>query len=308
MLPADFELPKHYQPQFTSNMERLLRIGGSVLEPFCGFGTYHGESAEVVKQFGKGGARVGNEDRYGDTPIRTTPRDQRWVGPTTIDTGDLFDKEDDLRQLVDPSSQILAGFRDDLGEALDEEVIVPAFFGNAMTGKNGLTAKAWPGDANSDIAVTVGSANGATAVGMNVAKLRAVRKLLKKGGFKFGSEPVYCGITALAEEQLTADEDYKSRLYGEPVLDSGKLKNFLGFTFVEYEMFPLGAGATADVRYLPVWVKSGMHVGTWMDVVTRLGPDTAKKFNIRAYVAQMKGCTRTQEAKVKRIACADTEH
>lgn len=304
MLSPDYEIPKRYQPMFTQAVESLLRKGGSLLESTCIPGTYKGESAEVVKQYGKAGARVGSEDRYGDTPINTTPRDARWVYPTTVDAGDLFDREDQVRMLIDETSPIVQGFVSDMGEALDESIIVPAFFGDAKTGKNGGTTTVFPATAN-DVGIQVGSPVGAPVdTGMNVAKLLKARQMLRKNKNKLGREPFYCGLTSLAEAELFSDPMYGNRDWGEPILDNGHLKDYLGFTFVPMEEWPWAA----NVRSVPAWARSGMHLGTWNAVATKLGEDSTKKFNIRAYVWMIKGCTRTQEGKVIRIKLKDTEH
>ena len=139
---------------------------------------------------------------------------------------------------------------------------------------------------------------------MNVKKLLAVRKLFRKAKFKIGSEPMYMGLTALAESELLADPLYGNRDYGEPILDSGKLKSYLGFEFVPFENWQLAG----DVRSIPAWAKSGMHLGTWLDVMVKMGPASGKKFNIQAYIAQIKGATRSQLGKVMRVNLKDTEH
>ena len=103
-MAAEDDIPKHYQPLFTKNVETLVQKSGSLLMPYVDIGNYSGESAEIVKQFGPTKARRGDNSRYGDTPIMSTSRDQRWVFPENVDWGDLFDRNDLMKMLIDPSS------------------------------------------------------------------------------------------------------------------------------------------------------------------------------------------------------------
>lgn len=303
MSTQEIEIPKHYQPQFTTIQELLLQKMGSTFRPYCMPGSYKGESGEVVKQFGATKARVGNEDRNGDTPIMTTPRDQRWVYPTHVDIGDLFDKQDQIRQLIDPTSSINQAFNAAMGRAIDDDIIIPAFFGDAKTGKNGSVTTVFPNDGSQDVAQTIGSDNGATNVGLNSAKIIRGRKLLRRFKVKLEQEQVYVGISSAQEEDLLNDAKYTDRDFGEPVLEQGRLKRWLGCEFVIDDGLPWAA----NVRSCPMWVKSGMHFGTWEELNTKIGPDPGKKFNVRVYMSQNFGCTRTQEKKVIRILCKDTD-
>ncbi len=300
MSTQEVEIPKHYQPQFTQIQEHLLQKQGSLLMSTVDVGDYQGESGEVVKQFGATKARVGNEDRNGDTPIMTTPRDQRWVYPETVDWGDLLNKPDQLRMLIDPTSSLNQGANMAMGRSIDEDIIIPAFFSAAKTGKNGSTTTNYPANAN-DIAITVGN-GGAGNVGMNVEKLIEARRLARRFYWPLDREPMYCGLSSLQESDLLNSVKFANRDYGEPVLDQGRLKSYMGFQFVVLEEYPWAA----NVRSLPVWMKSGMHLGRWDGLSTNIAKDPGKKFNVRIYMSQMYGATRTQEKKVLRIQCADT--
>lgn len=296
-MDQETEIPKWYQPALTKNIEPLLRKGASLLRGTFMEGTYKGQSAEVVKQYGKAAARVGNEDRNGDTPIMTTPRDSRWAYPTVIDIGDLFEKLDELKMIVeDPTNPVTTGFAGSMGEALDD-LMIGSLYGIAKTGVNGATNTAY--DTSRDVAETVGSMDEATNTGMNVEKLLTARANLKKNYVHFGREPIYVGLSAQEEKDLFRDPLYTNSQYGQVVLDSGNMKNYLGFTFVELEEWPTNVGGT--IRYNPVWAKSGMHLGVWENLRVEIGKDPGKKFNIRVYMQQYFGPTRLQEKKVLRI-------
>lgn len=298
MLQADVEIPKHYQPQFTKNQELLLMRQGSALMPYVDTGDYKGESGEVVKQYGAAKARIGNEDRNGDTPNFNISRDSRWVYPMVADWGTTFDKIDELKTLVDPTSPVNQSANLAMGNSIDVDIILPAFFGAAQTGKGGATAVNYPASAN-DIGIDIGGAG----TGLNVAKLIEARRLARKKRWQIGREPIFVGVTSQSESDLFNDQKYIDRDYGEPVLDGeGRLKQFMGFNFVPMEEWPWAS----NVRSLPVWTKSGIHLGRWNSLSVDLGKNPGKKFTPTLYMFQMYGATRTQEDKVLRIKCADT--
>lgn len=289
------EIPKWYQPKFTTIQEDLLQKEGSYLMPCVAHGSYRGESGEVVKQWGQTTARRGNEDRNGDTPVMTTPVDQRWVYPETIDWGDMISKADDLRMLVDRQSGLVKAANMAMGRQIDG-VIIDAFFGASKTGKNGTTTTNFP--AGQEVA----SSFGGSTVGLTVEKVIESRRILR-ANYAFGRERAFFGITSKQESDLLNSTKFINRDYGEPQLDSGngRLKNWLGYEWVILEEFPI----TGTVRECPVWLESGIHLGMWDALSTNIGPDPGKKFNVRVYMSQMMGATRTQEKKVVRVKCSE---
>lgn len=300
------EIPKFYQPKFTSDMELLAQKMEALLRPFVSEKPYQGESGEVVKQFGATKARYGDEDRNGDTPVMTLPRDQRWVYPATADAGDLFSRTDLLRMLVDPTMEVKKAMMAAMNRSIDADVIIPAFFGPAKTGKNGATTTNYPSDGSLDVAITVGSADNATNTGLNTAKLIAARKLFRKNYVDIAAEPITVAISSTQEEDLLNDIKATKSNYngGDPVLKEGIISRWLGFNFVVLEELPFDP-ANPTYRWNPAWVKSGMHLGVWNNLNAYYAQDPTKKFNYRVYLEQMFGATRTQEKKVVRIINLD---
>ena len=49
------------------------------------------------------------------------------------------------------------------------------------------------------------------------------------------------------------------------MLVDGKLKSFLGITFIHCELLETEADDTNEVN-IPVWAKSGMYLGMWQDI------------------------------------------
>jgi hypothetical protein len=153
------------------------------------------------------------------------------------------------------------------------------------------------------IANDVGGVAG-TPTGLNVAKVRAARKL-------FGS----CSTTPTSGvHDRTADD--KDQLLQEALfinvdfgakgneLQNGKLRSLMGFEFVEmesenplfwnYGLLDAGGG----VRKTPFWKESGMARYAWWDTKTSLDPLPTKHGSIQVYASICVGCTRTDSGKV----------
>lgn len=297
MSTQEIEVPKHFNPRFAANVEHLLQKEGSRLMPYVTVQDASGEGMELIKQFGATKARV-NNDRQGDTPIMSTPRDSRWAYADNVEWGDLLERQDQVKMMIDPASPLTQGAVMAMGRSIDEDIIIPAIDGDAKTGKNGGTTTAY--DTGNDIGIQVGGSS--TDVGLNVSKVIAARELLVRNyAWNPQRDPAYIGITSYEETDLLEDSRYNNRDYGQPVLDNGKLKSFAGFEFVTLEEFR----KASTTRYCPFWVKSGLVLARWAGMFSRTGEDPTKKFNKRIYLAQMYGASRTQEKKVGRILCKE---
>jgi hypothetical protein len=199
---AAVEIPKHYVPTFGRNVMWTPQQNKSRLRPYVTTDTAVGEGVAPWDIWGETEAEEAT-GRYDDTPIMEVERDRPWVFPKGYHWGTLIDQLDKLKQVLDPTSPMIQAARKALDRKLDRAIIMPAFFGPRWTGKDIATATS-AGPVNFDttkyqVANTVGSAGGATPVGMNVAKLKAARKILLANEAVEGEnadEPVYVAITA----------------------------------------------------------------------------------------------------------------
>lgn len=294
-------IPEHYVEQFRGNVQHKLRTGGSLLRMWVTEPAepYKGEQAEAVKQFGKSKARVGQQQRYEDTPINPVPRDKRVVYPNEVDWGEMPDKQDLIRELSDPTSALTESGVMSMGEALDEDIIIPSYFGVAKSGKGGAISNVF--DSNMVVANDVG---GASATGLNVAKLKRARKLLRAKKVKLERETIVCPITSTQEEELLNETEFISGDFRKSLIldEDGRLKKFIGINFVVIEELP----KTGNDREIPFYVKSGIYLGRWNELEVNVGPDPGKKFQTRIYMHQAFGAVRTEEGKVAKILCTES--
>lgn len=290
------DLVNLYGRQYATNVALLLQQKGGKFMRAVDTGSYKGDQASPVDQLGAVEATEVTT-RFADMPRTDVPTARRWVFPTDYDVNQLIDMFDKLRLLSDPQSKYVMNAHMAMARKQDLEII-KAFTGTAKTGVNGGTNTVFTAANEVDVAT------GGTNSRLNVAKIRAVKELMEANYIDFEMEQAFIGITAkdhsalLNEIQITS-RDFKN---GEaPVLMSGKVMEFLGFQFIQSELIETQLAGTNEVT-LPVWVKSGMHLGIWNDITT----DVSMRKDLRgmpwqAYVYGTFGATRLEENKVYAI-------
>lgn len=290
-------IPNHYAQQYATNVQLLLQQQGSKLRGLVSSGSYIGEQASPVDQIDavEMQAVTGRFEAMGRVDADV---DRRWVLPFDFHLPQLIDSFDKLRLLTDPTSAYVKNAVNAAGRKMDD-VIIDAFFGTAKTGKTGSTSTTFP--AGQQVAVNHG-ASGNT--GLTVAKLREARKLLKAAQVDMESDPITVVVTAKQEDNLLAEAQVISLDFNDrPVLVDGRLTRYLGMTIVHCERLDVDG---SSYRRIPVYAKSGMHLGLWNDITT----DVSQRKDLaglpwQSYVYMTVGATRLEEEKVVEIKCAE---
>ena len=288
-------IPNHYVQQYSSNQALLLQQKGSKLRDKVTIGSYIGEQASPVDQFGA----VEMQEvagRFNAMPRVDVDAKRRWVLPTDYHLPQLIDSFDKLRLLTDPLSIYVMNSVLAAGRQMDK-LIINAFTGSAKTGKTGSDSTIFT--AGNEVDVAVGGASSK----LNVAKIKAVKELMMANFVDFEMEEAYIGITAADHASLLNEIQIISSDFngGAPVLQQGKIVSFLGFNFVHTELIETELAGTNEVT-LPVWVKSGMHLGIWGDMknsVSQRNDLTGEPWQI--YTTLTAGATRLEEDKVYAI-------
>ena len=301
MAANNSQIPLFYVEQFSSNIQLKLQQEGSVLRSCVMSGSHIGSQASPVDQFG---AVVANKvtSRYAPMGRIDAPTDRRWVFPTDYDLPQLLDSFDKLRLLIDPMSSYVTNAVYALGRAMDVEIL-SGLTGTNFTGNNGATSTSLP--STQVVGVNTGST---TKTGVNVAKLRAARKiLLANYAWDFNKVPeIYCAVNAAQHDSLLAEVQVISSDFngGMPVLKEGMVQRFLGITFVHTELLTTGTDDQSNVNstIVPMWLKDGAYLGLWADITT----DIAQRKDLQglpfqAYAYGTFGGTRLEEKKVVQI-------
>lgn len=288
-----FEVTTAFVQQYTTNVELLLQQRGSKLRNYVNSNSYTGKLAKAVEQVGAVTAQL-RTSRHGDTPLISTPHDARWVGPKDYEWADLIDDQDKLRMLIDPQSPYARNGAYALGRKIDD-IIIEAALGASLTGENGTTSTAFD-TTNQQIA--------AGAAGLTVAKLREAKKILMANEVDMDMDPCFIIVTAQQLDDLLGTTEVTSSDFNTiRALVQGELDTFLGFKFVHCER--LGVDGSSNRRVI-AYAKSGLHLGLWNDITTRISERGDKSYSTQVYVKGTFGATRVEEKKVVEILCTES--
>lgn len=301
---ATYSVPEHHVKMYTANVRAALTKQGGLLSGFVSQGSYSGEKSQVVNFLGPI-EFVERDTPYADTKLTELEHTQRWITATEYDAAVLIDRLDTLKMIYDPTSPYVEEMRKGAARKMDE-IVMSKFYATAKTGKDGTTNTSFPAR---DII-----AHGGTR--MSVAKLRAVRKLLKKRHVDLRMTMPYIAVTSEQTDDLLGEVAVGSSDYNavKPLVD-GEVSRFMGFTFVPYEDngvstngkgIPTEAVAgPATIRNCPVWVPEGHHFGMWDGLTIQINPRPDKNNIKQAHASFTAGATRLEEGKVMQLQCVE---
>lgn len=291
---AAYSVPEHHVSMYTGNVQAALNKRGGVLTPLVSRGAYRGEKVALVNFIGPV-EFIERNTPYGDTKLVELEHTQRWITGKEYDCAVLIDRLDTLKMIYDPTSPYVERFREAAARK-EDQIIMDKFFATAKSGKDASTDVAFP---SGDIVV-----NGGT--GLTVAKLRSLRKLIKKRHVDLRSVKPYIAVTAEEVDDLLGETSVNSFDYNSvKTLVDGEVSMFMGFVFVPFESYQ-GMGipeytSGTVIRQCPVWVPDGMHFGTW-DGLTILINNRPDKNNIKQIHGTFTaGATRLEEGKVFQV-------
>jgi len=296
-----YSVPEHHVKMYTANVQAALVKKGGLLTGYVSRASYRGEKAQVVNFIGPV-EFIERDTPYSDTKLTQLEHTQRWITGREYDCAVLVDRLDLLKMIYDPTSPYVERFREAAARKQDE-LIMASFFATAKTGKDGTTSTTFKA-ANQVV-------HGGT--GLTVAKLRSVRKLIKKRHVDLRMSKPLFAVSAEEVDDLLGEVAVGSSDYNavKPLVD-GEVSEFMGFKFIPYEDNGTGDGKSIPqytsgtlIRQCPVWVPDGMHYGTWDSLVITINnrPD---KNNIKQIHGTMtEAATRLDEDKVFQVECKE---
>lgn len=283
--------------QYKSNVYHLTQQKGSKLRRAVRVETVNGKSA-FYEQLGSTSARK-RTSRHSDTPRMDTPHARRRVTLDDYDWADMVDGEDQVRMLINPTSQYAEAAAMAMGRAMDE-AIVSAATGTAYTGVDGSTSTVY------DTSMTVGVQEvwpGVTAAdaGLNVAKiLEAASKLgqneVDPDEEKFMFVPQRQISGSLLKDEKISSHDFNAI---KPLVD-GKVSYFGGFTIIPCNRTTTDANGDDQVIYM---AKGGILLGLGKDITTKIDERADKNYATQVFCCMTIGATRMEEVRVGQILC-----
>lgn len=274
--------------QFADN---FLQVAQQKLSRFETLVKVESDIVGVSKSVNRLGQRTAQRRlvRHSDTPLNDQPHSTRFVDLFDWEDGDMIDDQDKVRMLVDPKSDYVQAMVQGLNRAKDD-VIIAAALGNARA-------------TSGNVALIAGQkiANGGT--GMTKAKIIQTKQLFRQNeADEYTGEELYMAYGSkqlndvLSDTTLTNQDFVQLRLLQEGNINT----KWAGFTWIPTERLPIAGG----IRSCFAWAKSGITFGQGENIMTRVGEDPGKGFNVRVYAKMTIGAVRTEEEKIVQVDCA----
>lgn len=225
-----------------------------------------------------------------------------WVRPRPYDKTtwvDQFDKVN-LGKLGDPSSAIMK--QHSVAASRQKDLILfAALGGTRYVGAQGTTAQALP--AGQQIAVTYGS--GGANSGLQLAKLTQSSYILDSNDVD--EDGRYFGYAAKELNNLLTNVDQvNNTLYNDvKALRSGRIQDFMGFTFKRSQLTPFASGSTT-IRNCFAWQKDFLAMGMGEDVMSRLDLLPMQSYATQIYTCLLMDASRVQDEGVVLVPCDES--
>ena len=277
-----------FSQQFSSNVYLLAQQKGSKLRGAVREESVTGEKA-FFDQIGSTAA-IAKTTRHGDTPLVETPHSRRMVTMTTYEWADLIDDSDKVKMLIDPTSTYARAAAYAMGRAQDD-VIIAAATGAALTGKSGATSTALPAGQK----IAEGSAN------MTLAKLLEAKTTMDENDVDPENRHIVIspeGMSALLNTTEIKSSDFNT----VKALAQGSISSFLGFEFhTSTRLTKVG-----DIRTCFAFQNDAILMAVGKDVTSRIDERSDKSYSTQVYYCQSIGATRMEEDKVVQIDIDET--
>lgn len=281
---------------YESNLRFAVQQNESMLSDKVMFGTVEGEKKRFTF-IGKA-AMEERVEMLGKTVIQDMEFWNRWIGRRIFDFGFMIDRFDDVeRSLTDPTSAIVqAGVK--AAKRQKDLVILQALGGIAYTGKEATTPVAFPSKQIIDVQLGGGGSNAP----MNMAKLRELKA--RRDESEIADDVWYIAVSPRQIQSLLADPTVTSSDYNSlRALESGTIKGYMGFEFVNINMLPIAN----SVRSCWCWAKSAMQLGISKEIfVNGPTPDSNRHFNLVGEVTLALDAVRLFDDGVFQVPCAET--
>lgn len=225
-------------------------------------------------------------NRHGDTQLRDTPHDRRWVDINVYDDADLIDDPDKVRMLTDPTNPYSVAMARGAGREIDV-ITVAGALGITRTGVDGSSASNSP-----TTVLTEASVHGSGGE-VTLPDLTDMKRLFDS---REQPEMRHWAVTAQQVEDLMNIDQVRSSDYNVVrVLASGSLNSYMGFDWVRVEapILPLNAAATR--RRTVVWATEAVWLAFGADVTGSIDRRPDKNNSTQVFYSMDLGAARLDD-------------
>jgi len=268
-----------------------------------------GEAHAASDLLGTGEYVIG-EDRTRRNTENPLQRSRRWlVRPQEIKSGQYIDEEDKFDMAMDPTSDLLRAHTVMVERGVADTILgIRPSGGTFEVTESGVLGRAVSGkrkETTSDLPAA--QYEPAASTGLTQAKLRAVKKKLRKAEFGMETDdPFYAAITPEQEDDLLAivvATGASLNAFSIEQLRSGKPTSLMGFEWIMTNRLPVDSSGN---RLIPVWAKSNIVLGVWKDVYGKMWNDGSAEEAPVIKVGARVDCVRVQDEGVRVIRCVES--
>jgi Phage capsid protein len=300
-MPNPFEI-ETLSVQYTTRIELLLQQEISRLRGMVDTGTHVGKMASPIQQiapleFTQPGAR------YSDIEFQLSQYVRRWVSPQDRHLPVPIDTFDMLKTIVNPTSSISDAVKA-AAERFYDDVIIAAAFATAQTGvdPSSLQSETWP----ATTFLVSDTFDSASSSGMTYSKIIEGRRILEHYQNDLDRQSVTLVVGSQQNSDMLKQMEVIDKNYNDgSVVEEGRVRYILGCRIISSER--LATSSSNTLRNTIMFVRSGMYLGLWKDLVIDV---TQRKDKVgypwQIYGMLSAGATRTQLGKIVQINCADT--
>lgn len=234
--------------------------------------------------------------RHGDTPLDDITHNRRRITMTGYNHNLMFDNQDKLRMLIDPTSAYAAAQAKLLGRKVDL-LLISAASGTAYTGKTGATSVSFA-SAN-QIAVDYVESGAATTSNLTIGKLRRAAYLLDAA--EVDGKRYLIGSASQKQALLRSTEVTSGDYNVVKALVNGEINTYMGFEFVWTQL--LTVNSSTNVRTCLAYVPKAIRLNFGEEMKLRIDERKDKNYSIQVYSELTAGATRMWEEGVVEIAC-----
>ena len=281
------QIEKTYTEKYGNTITLLSQQTKSKLESCVTVqGGLKGKAAVAADQIGRFQfAEV--TDRLADTDLQDIDRERRWFQPKMMRGCVPLDSIDAIKTDLDPKCSLVVAGMAGINRAKDA-AIMAAYYGTALTGENASASVSF--DSNNVIAADYGS-------GDIIKQLNRAISKFAEHDVDVEAEQVWCVVNSVAAAKLREAGIYINSLYmDDKVLTKKTLTPYGPINFVQYEKVP-SYSDSGTVYKLPVFCKSGVALGKWEEMKTRIGELPNKNYAWSVFMEFALGATRLEEAK-----------
>lgn len=277
--------------QYRNNVTMLTQQRGSKLRDFVTVNNGVVGKTVFTEQIGATEAKK-RISRHGDSPLVDTPHKRRLYTMADYEWGDLIDKADRVRMLIDPTSTYAQSAAFAMGRVMDD-VVIDALSGAASIEDAGSQTTV---SLSQTIAKTFSDVNSNDDV-LNVAKLREAQQLFHTASVPEDEEKFIVVSPKGIQQLLGAKEVTSSDFNTVKALVNGEIDTFMGFRFIVSNRLPV-SGTDRDAF---AFTRSAIELGIGQDVMARIEERADKAFSTYVYYCMTLGATRLEEEKVVKI-------